>query len=58
MEKVRHGTDMVQTPVLKARTHARTLNTDPSSFPASESSVKRVTTAVKGGGETKLEMET
>lgn len=57
MEKVRHGTDMVQTPALKGCTHTHT-ELSSSSFPASETSVERVATVAKGGGETKLKMKT
>lgn len=56
MEKVRHGTDMVQTPVLKGCAHTHT-ELSSSSFPVSETSGECVATGVKGGGETKLKME-
>lgn len=60
MEKVRHGTDMVQTPVFKgvcARIHTRTQSQRSSSpFPAWESSAGRDTVMEEGGG-TNLEME-
>lgn len=59
MEKARHGTDMVQTPVLKVLAHRRTLNAGKAHHPSlpGRLSVERVTIIVEGGEKVKLKME-
>lgn len=59
MEKARHGTDMVQTPVLKVLAHRRTLNEGRAHHPSlpRSLSIERVTIVVEGGEKVKLRME-
>lgn len=57
MEKARHGTDMVQTPVLKVLAHRRTLNEGRAHHPSlpGSLSVERVI-VMEGGEKVKLKM--
>lgn len=59
MEKARHGTDMVQTPVLKVLAHRRTLNEGRAHHPSLPRSLsaERVTIVMEGGEKVKLKME-